>query len=172
MTEIDTDTLFNYVEANNAQELQDALKHQKVDPNCTNSEGCCLLHDACKLGTLKCVKALTKDPGTNVNAVGPGRLTPIFLEMQYDKMNCFNILQEHSDIDFKFQNQEGQTIIRFTKSLFKSRYGKDDVDHVKSLSTFPVTNHASNNELLKNIDIYRTIEIFTVIHIADTYSKP
>ena len=142
MTEIDPDTLFNYVEANNAQELQDSLKDEKVDPNCTNAEGWNLLHLACKLSTLKCVKVLTKAPLTKVNSVGPGRLIPLFLAMQYDKMSCFTTLQEHPDINHKFQNQEGQTIIQFTKSLFKSRYGKDVVDHAKRLSTFLVTNHA------------------------------
>ena len=171
MAPVDLDTLFDYVKFNDAEELQDALQDEKVDPKCTNLEGWTLSHVDCKLGTVECVKVLTNDPGINVNAGGPGRLSPIFLAMQYYKMNCLKIFQEHPDINLKFQNQEGQTIIQFPESRFKSRYGKDVIEYVKRLSTFPVTNHASNNELLKDIDICRTIEIVTMIHIADTDGK-
>ena len=99
MDPVDTDTLFSYVEFNDAAELQDALKDGKVNPNCTNTEGWTLLHMACKIGTVECVKVMTKDARTNVNVKGPERITPLHMCIEHNNLRCLKILLEHPDIN-------------------------------------------------------------------------
>ena len=76
MGPVDIDTLFNYIQYNDAEELSEAFNDERVDSNCTNSEGWSLLHIACQEGKLECVEVLL-NPRIKVNIKGSDRITPL-----------------------------------------------------------------------------------------------
>ena len=114
MAPIDAHTLFTYVTFNDAEELAAALKDESVDPNSTNSEGWSLLHVACKLGKLDCVKVLTCLSKTKVNIKGPGRVTPLFSAIESKQIECVQVLLAHKDLNVNICNSAQQTPLPYS----------------------------------------------------------
>ena len=133
MGPVDTDTIFNYITYNDAEELRDALTNERVDPNTLNDNGWSLLHIACQLGMLDCVKVLTSDDRTKVNIKGPGRVTPLLLAIQSKQLECAKVLLAHKDIIVNIFNDDKQPPLHYAIM-------NDRIEFIKILISHPGIN--------------------------------
>ena len=130
MGPVDKDTLLDDIHYNYYDDLEQALKDDTVDPNSTNDKGWSLLHVACKLNRVECVRVLLNNSKTNVNIRGPNRITPIFIVIRRNIPNLLKLLLEHPNINVNIFNADVMTPLHY--AVFK-----DNVECIRLLLQHP-----------------------------------
>ena len=109
MGPVDTAKLFEAVEYNDVDDLEDLLENPDADVNILNDEGFSLLHKAAQLGQVNCLKKLLQQDKIQVNIKDANRNTPLFLAILNNKVACLKILLNHPKINVNIMNTDKMT---------------------------------------------------------------
>ena len=172
MAPVDTETLLEYIEYNDADELSDALTDEKVDPNVTNSEGWSLLHIACKLGMLDCIEVLVRNPRIKVNIKGPKRTTPLFFAIESKQLECAKLLLAHKNINVNCLNDAKQTPLHYAIANDRVEFVKLLISHPKINLSAIDGNRKTVYDIAKESQIQHKKEILEILGIENPIPQP
>ena len=168
MGPVNTDILFDYVQFNDADELAEALENRNIDPNSTNSDKWSLLHIACQLGRLDCVKVLLNDTRTNVNIKGPNRITPLLTCITKNQSQCMQELLKHPKININICNDYQQTPLHYSILNDKVEFVKLLVANPNISFTATDENGKTASDLAKESQSAHRKEILELLGVDDT----
>ena len=171
MASTDTETLFEYIMYNDSEDLADALVNLYDDPNTTNTAGWSLLHIACQFGQLACVIILLDDSRTNVNILGPNRITPIFTVIEYNRPSILKLLLDHPKINVNIFNADMITPLHYALQMNNIECMRLLLQHPKIMTDATDKDGKTVYDIARNIKSNKKKDILNILGIEEDNSE-
>ena len=169
-----TEKLFELIQYNDSNELEEMLKDEQIDPNSANSNKWSLLHLTCQLGRLCCLKVLLAHPSINVNIRGPERITPLFVAIDCKNHFCVAELLAHPKINVNLYNDQMTTPLHLAVIVGHLESVKLLLQHPKIDTTAKDGNGKTALDICREAQLEKAYEIFRLLsekYQSDTFPK-